>query len=187
MTNRHPRSTWLVPVALGALAAVAAVVVVLAGRGGPGGDRQDDTAPPAVAVSSDAPTHRSLDQLVAAGDVVVRGTVEAAERGRWFGSGGAGEARVQSRVLTVRVTDVLAGTAPTGDAVLVEEEGWLDDGRPVVVDGTAPVEVGDEAVLFGDPTLGAPPVESWAQSAGTINYEIVTRIGPRVPRRQVSL
>jgi hypothetical protein len=37
--------------------------------------------------------------------------------------------------------------------------------------------VGDEAVLFGDPTLGAPPVEVWADAAGTINYEIVTRIG----------
>jgi hypothetical protein len=44
--------------------------------------------------------------------------------------------------------------------------------------------VGDEAVLFGDPTLGAPPVEAWADAAGTINYEIVTRIGPRVPRRE---
>ncbi|RLK47933.1 alanine racemase [Microbacterium telephonicum] len=54
-----------------------------------------------------------------------------------------------------------------------------------VVDvGDTPVAVGDEAVLFGDPTLGAPPVEAWAESAGTINYEIVTRIGPRVPRRE---
>lgn len=56
-----------------------------------------------------------------------------------------------------------------------------------VVDvGDHPVAVGDEAVLFGDPTLGAPAVEEWAQAADTINYEIVTRIGPRVPRRQVS-
>lgn len=56
-----------------------------------------------------------------------------------------------------------------------------------VVDvGDAPVAVGDEAVLFGDPTLGQPPVEAWADAAGSINYEIVTRIGPRVPRRQVS-
>ena len=56
-----------------------------------------------------------------------------------------------------------------------------------VVDvGDHPVAVGDEAVLFGDPTLGAPPVEAWADAAGTINYEIVTRIGPRVPRREVA-
>jgi alanine racemase len=56
-----------------------------------------------------------------------------------------------------------------------------------VVDvGDAPVAVGDEAVLFGDPTLGAPAATEWADAAGTINYEIVTRVGPRVARRQVS-
>ena len=56
-----------------------------------------------------------------------------------------------------------------------------------VVDvGDAPVAVGDTAVLFGDPTLGAPSATDWAEAAGTINYEVVTRIGVRVPRRQVS-
>jgi alanine racemase len=56
-----------------------------------------------------------------------------------------------------------------------------------VVDvGDHPVAVGDEAVLFGDPTLGVPAADDWARVAGTINYEIVTRIGPRVPRRLVS-
>jgi alanine racemase len=52
--------------------------------------------------------------------------------------------------------------------------------------GDQPVRVGDEAVLFGDPTLGVPSAGEWADAASTINYEIVTRIGPRVPRRQVS-
>jgi alanine racemase len=56
-----------------------------------------------------------------------------------------------------------------------------------VVDvGDAAVAVGDEVVLFGDPTLGAPAATDWADAAGTINYEIVTRVGPRVARRQVS-
>ncbi|MEJ1089316.1 alanine racemase [Microbacterium sp. Mu-80] len=56
-----------------------------------------------------------------------------------------------------------------------------------VVDvGDQPVEVGDEVILFGDPTLGQPAATDWADAAGTINYEIVTRIGPRVPRRTVS-
>ncbi|WP_270366507.1 alanine racemase [Microbacterium algeriense] len=53
-----------------------------------------------------------------------------------------------------------------------------------VVDvGDAPVSIGDEVVLFGDPTLGVPSAADWATAAGTIDYEIVTRIGPRVPRR----
>lgn len=52
-----------------------------------------------------------------------------------------------------------------------------------VVDvGDHPVEVGDEVVLFGDPATGAPSAADWADAAGTINYEIVTRIGKRVPR-----
>ncbi|MFV0373514.1 alanine racemase [Microbacterium sp.] len=56
-----------------------------------------------------------------------------------------------------------------------------------VVDvGDHPVAVGDDAVLFGDPAVGAPPVEGWAEAADTINYEIVTRIGPRVPRREAA-
>lgn len=52
-----------------------------------------------------------------------------------------------------------------------------------VVDvGDDAVAVGDDAVLFGDPASGAPRVEEWAEAAGTINYELVTRIGPRVVR-----
>jgi alanine racemase len=37
-------------------------------------------------------------------------------------------------------------------------------------------------VLFGDPELGHPPVEIWAGLMRTINYEIVSGIGPRVLR-----
>ena len=41
---------------------------------------------------------------------------------------------------------------------------------------------GDEAVLFGPGDDGTPTAQDWAEAAGTICYEIVTRIGPRVPR-----
>ncbi|MFF2507947.1 alanine racemase [Streptomyces sp. NPDC058067] len=47
--------------------------------------------------------------------------------------------------------------------------------------GDEPV-AGDEAVLFGPGDRGEPTAEDWAQAAGTIAYEIVTRIGARVPR-----
>ncbi|MBQ1090100.1 alanine racemase [Streptomyces sp. B93] len=43
-------------------------------------------------------------------------------------------------------------------------------------------EAGAEAVLFGAGDRGEPTAEDWAQAAGTIAYEIVTRIGTRVPR-----
>ena len=52
----------------------------------------------------------------------------------------------------------------------------------VVSVGREGVTVGDEVVLFGDPATGVPSATDWADAAGTINYEIVTRIGHRVPR-----
>ncbi|MFJ6084150.1 alanine racemase [Streptomyces sp. NPDC092369] len=45
---------------------------------------------------------------------------------------------------------------------------------------------GTEAVLFGPGDRGEPTAEDWAQAAGTIAYEIVTRIGSRVPRVYVN-
>jgi alanine racemase len=41
---------------------------------------------------------------------------------------------------------------------------------------------GDEVVLFGVGAEGEPTAQDWAQAVGTINYEIVTRVGARVPR-----
>ncbi|HTR69574.1 MAG TPA: alanine racemase [Mycobacteriales bacterium] len=48
--------------------------------------------------------------------------------------------------------------------------------------GDEPVAVGDQVVLFGDGREGGPTADDWAASIGTINYEIVTRVGARVPR-----
>ncbi len=41
---------------------------------------------------------------------------------------------------------------------------------------------GDEVVLFGSGRDGIPLAEDWAEVTGTIGYEIVTRLGPRVER-----
>ena len=49
-----------------------------------------------------------------------------------------------------------------------------------------PALAGDTVVLFGNPnsktTPGCPLADDWAQACGTINYEIITRLGARVPR-----
>lgn len=42
--------------------------------------------------------------------------------------------------------------------------------------------VGDQVVLFGPGDDGEPTAQDWADATGTISYEIVTRVGPRVPR-----
>ncbi|MCL1898165.1 MAG: alanine racemase [Micrococcales bacterium] len=41
---------------------------------------------------------------------------------------------------------------------------------------------GAKVVLFGSGAKGEPTAEDWAKAAGTISYEIVTRIPPHVPR-----
>ncbi len=41
---------------------------------------------------------------------------------------------------------------------------------------------GDEVVLFGRGAAGEPTAQDWAAAIDTINYEIVTRVGCRVPR-----
>ena len=58
----------------------------------------------------------------------------------------------------------------------------------VVVDlGPDATEVaGDTVVLFGNGADGGPTAQDWAQAAGTISYEIVTRLGARVPRTHVN-
>ncbi|KGM09537.1 alanine racemase [Cellulomonas bogoriensis] len=49
----------------------------------------------------------------------------------------------------------------------------------------APERAGDTVVLFGDGTDGGPTAHDWADVVGTISYEIVTRVGARVPRTHV--
>lgn len=48
--------------------------------------------------------------------------------------------------------------------------------------GDDAVVAGDAALLFGPGDSGEPHVEAWARAAGTIPYEVLTRIGSRVPR-----
>jgi alanine racemase len=44
---------------------------------------------------------------------------------------------------------------------------------------------GDEVVAFSDTAGGAPTADEWGEWAGTIGYEIVTRLGTRIAREYV--
>ncbi len=57
-----------------------------------------------------------------------------------------------------------------------------EPGTPTARTPEPPARVGDLAVLFGDPAAGAPLADEWAAKAGTINYEVVSRLGERIPR-----
>ena len=53
----------------------------------------------------------------------------------------------------------------------------------IVIDlGDGSAELGDTVTVWGNPAEGAPGAEDWADWAGTIGYEIVTRVGHRVTR-----
>jgi alanine racemase len=56
----------------------------------------------------------------------------------------------------------------------------------IVVDvGDADVGVGDEVLLLGRQGDVEITADDWARALGTISYEVVCGIGPRVPRRYV--
>ena len=43
-------------------------------------------------------------------------------------------------------------------------------------------QAGDRVILFGAGDLGEPTAQDWAEATDTISYEIISRIGSRVPR-----
>jgi len=54
----------------------------------------------------------------------------------------------------------------------------------VMIDvGEDPIDVGDEVVLLGSQGEDTITAEEWGDWLNTINYEIVCRFGPRLPRR----
>lgn len=50
------------------------------------------------------------------------------------------------------------------------------------ISGIDNVSVGDEVIVFGDGKNGMPTADTLAESAGTINYEVVCLVSKRVPR-----
>ncbi|MEY3732970.1 MAG: hypothetical protein RL347_329 [Actinomycetota bacterium] len=56
----------------------------------------------------------------------------------------------------------------------------------VIIDvGDDPVVSGDEVLVWGPGHTGEPTASDWAMWDDTIGYEVVTRLGSRVPRRYV--
>ncbi|MDX1449228.1 MAG: alanine racemase [Acidimicrobiia bacterium] len=57
----------------------------------------------------------------------------------------------------------------------------------IVIDvGDEDVDIGEEVVVLGEQGNGFVGADEWASTLGTITYEIVCSIGPRVPRRYLS-
>lgn len=141
------------------------------------------------------------DVLGSAGDLGLRPAMTLRAELAGVKSVDAGTSVSYGSTWTTPVPTVL-GLVPVGyaDGIPRAASGLVDvliDGRrypavgrvamdQFVVDlGDAVVAPGSEVVLFGPGTDGGPTADEWASRIGTIGYEIVTRIGPRVPRVHV--
>lgn len=96
----------------------------------------------------------------------------------------------ESNVATVPVgyADGISRRLSDGGRVLIGGEprelaGTVTMDQIVVDMGDTPVQVGDEVVVLGTQGDNAVTAEDWAELLGTINYEVVCRLGPRLPRR----
>jgi alanine racemase len=118
----------------------------------------------------------ALTKRVAAGESVSYGQTWTASRDTNLALVPAGYADGVPRLLSGRFDVWLAGRRrPVVGRVCMDQ---------IVVDcGDDLVPVGEEVVLFGDGARGEPTATEWADTLGTIDYEIVTGMyRPRVTR-----
>ncbi|MEJ2289445.1 MAG: alanine racemase [Deinococcales bacterium] len=110
---------------------------------------------------------------VAAGTPVSYGGTWAADRDTIIATVRAGYADGYPRLLSSRGTAALHGRQVSVAGRVCMDQLMLDA-------GDLDVRPGDAVTLWGPPGPGA---ETLARSIGTIAYELLTRVSPRVPRR----
>ena len=116
--------------------------------------------------------------------------VKAVKAGQSVGYGSTATTKVDTKlgVVTMGYADGIPRNANNLAGVFVAGQRAALIGRvsmdQFVVDlGAASLaKTGDEVIVFGDGSGGEYTIDDWAKACGTINYEIVTRIGTRVPR-----
>ena len=116
--------------------------------------------------------------------------VKAVKAGQSVGYGSTATTKVDTKlgVVTMGYADGIPRNANNLAGVFVAGQRAALIGRvsmdQFVVDlgATSLAKTGDEVIVFGDGSGGEYTIDEWAKACGTINYEIVTRIGTRVPR-----
>jgi hypothetical protein len=126
---------WLVPAGL--VAAAGLVAIATLARSGDEPPRQ---------LNSDAPRYTTLDELVAASDLVVEATVAHVAAGRTVTAADDPGAGIRTRLYELTVTRILHGDAAR--LLVVEEPAELLDDTPVIVDGMEPLREGERAVWY---------------------------------------
>ena len=114
----------------------------------------------------------TMVKKIEAGDTVSYGRTFKAEKPMLTATLAAGYADGYPRLLSNKGYVLIKGQkAPIIGRVCMDQ-------FTVDISGIEGIEIGDEALLFGKEL----PVEEIAELSGTINYEIITNIAPRVPR-----
>ncbi len=124
------------------------VVVVVAGLAALWWLRDDgiDDAPNPVSIEATGPTFTTIDELVAASDLIVEATVVDVDDGRTITDPTDPASGILTQLARVEVDSVLAGTQ--AGPLVVEQEASLLDGTPLVVNGVAPLVAGDTGLMF---------------------------------------
>lgn len=100
----------------------------------------------AVPIEAVGPRFGSIAELVDASDLIVHGTVTEVDDGRTITDPADPAAGITTQLAHVQVDLVLVGQHD--GPLIVEQEAALLDGTPVVVNGVAPLDVGDVGYLF---------------------------------------
>ena len=116
--------------------------------------------------------------------------VKAVKAGQSVGYGGTAITKSDTKlgVVTLGYADGVPRNANNSAGIFVAGKRAPIIGRvsmdQFVVDlgANSIAKTGDEVIVFGDGSQGEYTIDEWAKACGTINYEIVTRIGVRVPR-----
>jgi alanine racemase len=114
---------------------------------------------------------------IKAGDGVSYGHTWIAERDTTLALLPIGYADGVFRTLSGRLQVLINGRLRPGVGRICMDQFVVDLGP-----GAGDVTEGDEAILFGPGTHGEPTAQDWAETIGTINYEIVTSPRGRVVR-----
>lgn len=108
--------------------------------------RWPESPPEPVEVTSNSLTYTTLDDLVAASDLIVIGVVDNAAPGRAISDPTNHSAGIRTTLYTLRIDTTLAGASH--NTVTVEHETALLDGTPITIDGVEPPQPGERALLF---------------------------------------
>ena len=131
---------WLIPIAL----------VLTVGLGALWWLRDDGAGDGAVSepvsIEATGPRFATLDEIVAASDVIVQATVTAVDTGRSITDPADPTAGIRTQRAAVDVESVLVGDQ--NGPLVVEQEAELLDGTAVTVNGVEPLAVGDSGLLF---------------------------------------